>query len=413
MAIVIPSKHIYSKNFDPVVDNNIDKVEIQAQKPQIINDSGLIYNERITNSFVQEKQVVNSNQDERILDQQGRYWQIAYVEILAYPTYTTKTYKIPKSENNSRILSVFVGTDENNNPNIQYSIVGDIKNGTTTGIASAISPLYPYVSGARFTISTTEINNSIQQVDLYQHYDLYNLIENNNLLSYTHQYNSPTGTQHSVSTSVNLPQKIDVFNANVDTEDENYYYITFSILCGLRIFKAGGDYTPIDISTSQYPDATEFPLNGVYEEYDAKEVNVSFYGTTIKLDLQENNLSIGIGENLSSFEGNELMQTTNTPNMGTKYQGIIEKWKNGKQTAVISCPITDYYDTNVNKAIDISTNGKMLFQEGDIVIPYTYTNKGDKPLSYNKDFAPKQFKIVGTRISKKQGGLQELTLQEV
>ena len=80
---------------------------------------------------------------------------------------------------------------------------------------------------------------------------------------------------------------------------------------------------------------------------------------------------------------------------------------------MITCPIADFYDTNGNKVIDTSISGKMLFDIGDIVIPYNYTNQGDKPVAYNKDFTPKQFKVVGTQISMKQGVTQELTLQEV
>ena len=108
-----------------------------------------------------------------------------------------------------------------------------------------------------------------------------------------------------------------------------------------------------------------------------------------------------------------MIQSTNTPTQESKYQEIIDKWKDGKQTATIACPIVDFYDTNGNKVIDTSVGDKMLFDIGDIVIPYTYTNQGDKPISYNKNFTPKRFKVVGVGISKQQGGAQELTLQAI
>lgn len=143
----------------------------------------------------------------------------------------------------------------------------------------------------------------------------------------------------------------------------------------------------------------------------------TFYVQGDYIENSDDLISYGNGMNLVNLSSSELLQdgakSSNKRMSKFLAENILNSYKNGKQTAVISCPVANYYDENGNKVIDISTSGKMLFHEGDIVIPYVYTNQGDRPLSYNKDFTPKQFKVIGTKLSKLQGGMQELTLQEV
>ena len=100
MAIVIPSKNIYSINFDPVIDNSISKVEISANEPQIINDTENVYSDN-----------VNANESGAIQTAQQRYcsfendgsvtqYYASYISIK--PIYSKKKIKISKNSNNAR-----------------------------------------------------------------------------------------------------------------------------------------------------------------------------------------------------------------------------------------------------------------------------------------------------------------------
>lgn len=79
-------------------------------------------------------------------------------------------------------------------------------------------------------------------------------------------------------------------------------------------------------------------------------------------------------------------------------QKIIENYKNGKETAVIRCSVTE----------DLS-----VFEIGDEVIPMVYGADGvDRPMSRYKDGTQKVFNVVGTKFIYDGAVWQELTLQE-
>lgn len=413
MAIIIPSKHIYSKNFDPVIDNNISKTEVNTNKPQIINDTENVYNETVKSGFIDDNRLDNYNSKQ--YSNAVNYEQYPYSAAIAYidcvPNYVTKTYHIPKQRGNSFVTKLFTKTDENGNANIKCSLSGNIEKGNLTAESTIVTPQGHPFNDSKKVEFNLNYNSIVKNIITAENNVSYNLDDIENLLKndFRHQYPYNSDIYYTVSANITLPQKTDIFNA-IACEYDNYYSITFSVLSGIVVRKLEG----INKYSNPWGGKTvDFPLTGTYEEYIPTQIDISFYGNTIKLDLQDKTINIGNGNKTYSFEGNELIQTTNIPSIESKYQSVIDSWKNGKQTAVITCPIANYYDENGNKVIDTSVSGKMLFQEGDIVIPYTYTNQGDKPISYNKDFTPKQFTVIGTKISKKQGVTQELTLQEV
>lgn len=412
MAIVIPSKNIYSINFDPVIDNQIDKVEVETITPSTVYDyDTIVFNKDYTNLGLYLPDNYDLKADSRQIHQdntQGNWYY--YAEAISFvnirPAYTTVSIKVPKNQSNKLISKIY------DKENIKYSLVLDEKETVPISVTVKISSSdgHPSNSNISYGDFNWDYNNrettKISGIKLKDYLSVANTITVPSASGTSVQGISATASK-TLANQENLGSTSVAYNAQDDTWD----LLNLKILTAVYVVKTGENY----YNKSSLPifRAQTRTLNGTAEIYAAKQLSMTIYGDTINLDLQDKTVSIGNGNKVFSFDGNELIQTTNTPTQEGKYQEIIDEWKNGKQTATIACPIADFYDTNGNKVIDTSVSDKMLFGIGDIVIPYTYTNQGDKPISYNKNFTPKQFKVVGTKISKNQGGTQELTLQEV
>lgn len=522
MAIVIPSKHIFSKSFDPVIDNKIDKIEVNANKVSIqIDKDNLSYTETIITKINQgeiegqttyETSAKNFDTDSAIIVV-GSHSESREFELLLYSEMKLGFLSIPikiydTSYQEKLITDLYDGKDENEKDRIEYTsrylsqeysangewtYVG-IKQPKTTDTVTFATTIVQrpstYKDGKIINdnlTSATQNQVSFDGNNIKYHFEMNQSFKPQNALS-------TSNVNLSVSTNLSLADKTNVSTARfTEGTDENgkYFGITLNVLVFRKITTLiNSDYQNGYVTVGSKPNSRM--MTGSQYRDIATRVVFTFHGETRFLNITELIKYIG-NENskrVFSFDRNELIQTTNTPSIESKYQGIIDKWKNGKQTAVITCPITDYYDTIGNKVISSSktlyvklisrsgnvlhfeevgtrqmklgsvriygTDGRcsyqinvtqflgrafnatlqgsefprlkegstyslhadwlqisMIFHEGDIVIPYVYTNKGDKPLSYNRDFTPKQFKVVGTKITKKQGGMQELTLQEV
>lgn len=487
MPIIIPSKHIYNKELSLLNDNIIRTISVDVKEPQITNESGNVYNKKDTNSTNILGTVQTDKNAGDFVSSTPIYTAIAYVEVT--PTYRAIDITIPQNYDNKRIVDIFTGKDSNDKPNIKASFIGTVESGITNGYGAAVQRQdaqgfnrhYAYIKDITTNITDTKnnISYSLPELTVTEHVEY---IQN--------QVGGGTIILSEATAEVTLNNQDNLLTVTPYIQN-NEYHLSLYVLCGLEIktLKGKGGWTVANVTTP--PDNLYYPISGNYERYIPSQINISFYGDVITLDLQDGTVTIGDGDNPMSFDGNELIQTTNTPTIENAYQKIIDKWDNGKQTAVISCPITDYYDTDGNLAINstgmvscklISKNGnelefqelgtrrmqtgltqfkvgtrtitvnvtfvsqaidnsnfratlisgqsgllavggiyqtdrykknaKLLFDIDDIVIPYIYTNKGDRPLSYNKDFTPKQFKVVTTRISMEQGVSQELTLLE-
>jgi hypothetical protein len=92
---------------------------------------------------------------------------------------------------------------------------------------------------------------------------------------------------------------------------------------------------------------------------------------------------------------------------------VVGKWQKGKESAKMRCSISDYYDENGEKVIDIKSE-KMSFNIGDNVIPMVFgENRIDRPMSKNADGSAKVFRVCGIKFIYDGAVWQELTLQEV
>lgn len=145
--------------------------------------------------------------------------------------------------------------------------------------------------------------------------------------------------------------KIDVF----DTADGSGYIVDFKILVGtgIDILSAVGEkvqFTEIKENTEEEQTITDVPFGGKSKFYFPNNISINFYGNTIGIDMNDKTITInGNGSHPISFEGNELMQTTNyvmengtsKDYLTTAFGKTMDLYKNGKETATILCDIHD------------------------------------------------------------------------
>lgn len=354
VQIKIPSKNIYQKDNQKILDNYIDKIEVDQKLPQIISDTQNVYNERVMSGFYG-----GSSQDDidGAGDQdlgEGTYLNIAYVKLS--PTYITKTFTIPKHINNSLVTRLLTGVDNNGSANIKYSLNGITQNGTQTGRA-----YITLISDHQGSFGGIELNEPSNVTSKPSSFTLFDKKDESLPIE-----DYPTQGFFVAKAEVNLNDLTNVGTATESsTSDDKSYQISLTILSGLKIIKCGGAY--IDKSNKNRPQINSWAqISGTYENYIPTQVSVSFYGDTLSLDLQDNTLTIGNGKNTYSFSGNELMQSTNSPSVKDTYQKVIEQYKDGKEVAEIKCNIDNYYDIENNLAI----SNKVLW---DYNIPVTIT----------------------------------------
>lgn len=134
----------------------------------------------------------------------------------------------------------------------------------------------------------------------------------------------------------------------------------------------------------------------------------------------------GVGTKPILLSSNELTTNLTTINSDT-YTDIasafvLSGYANGKETATVLCDISEYYDDNLVLSISTQDNAlPMIFNVGDIVIPYVTKNVYDSitgtysltevPLSIING-NPKLFKVVSNKIISDGVPRQKLTLVE-
>ena len=111
------------------------------------------------------------------------------------------------------------------------------------------------------------------------------------------------------------------------------------------------------------------------------------------------------------FPQNEIIQKRSYNE--TLASNVIKRHINGKEVFTLKCSVSNYYDTNGNLVISPNnSNYPAVFEKYDIVQPYTFTSKGEKPLSTNADGTAKRFEVIRVDFSYMGVVWQELTLQE-
>lgn len=410
MAIVIPSKNIYQKENPKVRDNVIERVEVNAV--EVVPDNE--YETPVESIILQDGFFSTAENSyiiggSALMSGSGLYQSynnaISYVSAMA--KYNRCVVKIPLLKNNFYINSLLLGVDKDDKPNIKYNVSGTIKKGTATATIKRTG-----IEDTSVNIENIQKNEGIEEQTIF---DIKSKIEN------PIEYGGVISIAKANATiSVSEGNLKEIENAEIITENNiEYYQLTLTILCSVDNVKIGatGPYIyPANANTS-------YEGVGTYEEYTPTKLEITIYGNTIGIDLQDKTVYIN-GETqkkVHSFDGNELMQTTNyikdtgEPAIEKMYGDTQLAYSRGKETATIRCSISDYYEENGEKKISIDkSTGRMSFKIGDKIIPMVYTSGGvDRAMSNYQDGSPKVFEVLGVRKYYDGAVWQELSSQEV
>lgn len=356
MAIVIPSKHIYEKDNDKVRDNKIDKVEIDGIRPYIsVHEKAEVYSEQkeFSDGGYVEKSKNNISYElieNNVVNSYTVQFTIACVQVV-YKKYVTKcTIQIPEVISNKVISAIYTGEDENKNPNILCTA------NCMKYEESDVRAFQTFVINPQITNTVVKHSGDIE----------YPFLVNKELptktvmdipegkVEYTHTFSS---NYSSPSSTRDCTVKVDFTDdgTNLVTAEMQYdkqkkeYTCDLTVLAGYEIQKLSGTLKGEE-RASRGEDSDTMNLFGTGELYAPDSIKLSFDGDYITIDLIDKTITInGDGSHPISFEGNELMQTTNyvmengtsKDYLTTAYGKTMDLYKNGKETATILCDIHD------------------------------------------------------------------------
>lgn len=407
MAIIIPPKHIYDVDNYKILKNQIGGISTNLNSIIIkIIEDGFINQQSLTSSSVVEDNIFSNY----VTEYSPKTVQ-SLENINFYGIGSTVEYNSP----NYIQLKVLIPYNANiiNIKRIQVQLFGDINKGQVYG-----NRLYTY--SARSYNKQYQINfNSTDQI--FWEYKFNNTIHNQG-------YTIPLNLKHKASFNdlVVVAEKDfepddnlkDFSYRLVQENDTIYLEIDLRICVGIRTIQAQSK----NISSIEYPELLEISTTknkeididfiGNYIEYVFDNIVITCYGEN--QSIQTSMKSVLIDEKpIYTLLANELFQEENEVHIRNNANKIIKTWQNGKETAVITCGIADYYDEDGNKVIDTNTE-HMSFLLHEQVIPYIYTPEGTNvPMSLKKNGEPKVFEVVQTKITYDGVPLQEITLLEV
>ena len=105
------------------------------------------------------------------------------------------------------------------------------------------------------------------------------------------------------------------------------------------------------------------------------------------------------------YDGKPFME-----NLSSK---ILNKYQNGTEMIELSCIVGNYYDENGEKVISIDNdNLPMIFKNGDIVKPMRKSISGDAPISENENSESNLFQVISVGFEYNGAIYQKLVLQQ-
>lgn len=391
MAIIIPSKHIYSiEDNSKLLKNKIDRID---------------YSQKIVNTKIEETNVYNismrnvdfyngdnkSNSENNTVENIS-FWGVALAYVEQTPIYLH--------------VSIMVNNDYGDIINLSTMKVMVIVDKYRQEISKEVSITYNK-KDKQVTIDVLNTNLSAQTLidkDIVFTKDLKSI-------SRTEHLSAVYNTLEVTSTAeIESSPNDEYFDLEISLTDDNNYIIDCILYVGIINSSLGNTAYSI-LDNIKLPNLI---LNGEQIEYRPTRIDLSFSGQKISVEVKEENLIIGNGKFLYNYEdSNELMQSTNNPTLNAKLEKIIDKWKDGRERAVLECGIADYYDENGNRIKDMNSGDTFKLHEQ--VIPYIYQGLGlpELPISTKKNGEPKVFEIIGREISYEGVPLQKITILEV
>lgn len=305
MAIKIPSKSIYEKNNSKVRDNVIERMEVGAVEVAPNNEYEVsVYNEKFYDF-----ELSNSSFDLAIASvveqSSGSYWEaISYIKVV--PTYKNNINFVINAIKNNHFISKVndgekINEDGTKEPNIKYNIEYKKYSGDITGTIRLNKPINPSESESYVTANLP--TNIIQKQGIGE------IPKLNQTYEKSFSRSGYLGNSKAISEIKEISDKTNLANIKLNFENDIYTSKdTATILSGMEIIKLGNVINNADIDEM----GSTRELSGSYEKYEPLSIEITIYGNTIGIDLQDKTVYIPSEDKTSkkvhSIDGNELMQ---------------------------------------------------------------------------------------------------------
>lgn len=432
MAIKIPSANIYQKENNKIVTNSIKKVFSTTKSSY--NEEKLRTNVYSLETNLNEQSVYSEQNSKRAyydyrassyggtVGGSKYYFAISSTEVL------TKSVKIPrfglkKYFKNGKIQKIYTGVKDDKSTNIYVNITYDVEE---EDAEQKITSKSNYWSTTTEQKELTENNADFGAVS-------YNKVSQGTtinevpttLFDRTSAFlcleNIATVDSASADSSIRMYVKDDIADEEIITWNRDtleYEFKDFYVAVYFQTLTMSAVYESIGVTAVVPP--KELTLKGKRTTYKPKKMEINIYGDTYEIKFRDEKISVGTGEPSITMDGNELFQSSSfvKEDTGDKnavnyfFEKIVDNYEEGKETATIRCSISNYYDENGKKAININSN-KLSFDIGDEVIPFVYNENGvDIPMSKYSDGSPKKFIVCKLKYIYDGAVWQELTLRE-
>ena len=394
--IIIPSKDIYKLSYSPIVDNAINRIEVNSNDFQEISEYSTVY------SAIRGVADINYDTDPDSVNTRV---------VISYPKQYF-SYRFTTGAGNRDIALAgykdSVRTYRVTIPSKSYYALNN------ESVDVTISPrkykLYKGSGSLKFNIPSQSGDISFgdgkDNLTIWYDYD-YNV----NKARYTEVDSIPTSvtaeyyglTATKKSSGISTTSQLSLGQKNEDGS----YVIDIPILFGGMIIKGG--YDGLNVGDGGLPVELED-----YRCISA-DMSITISGKTYSLEIK-NDIIIAeseSGENLFSLPSNDLFQSKYKNQIDSNISKVLNEYSKGKEMCSLLCKVGEYYDEKGDLVISTKNNNKMLFEMYDKVIPQVHNEFGeDVPLSFSTDGIAKVFSVISTNEIFDGAVWQELTLQE-
>lgn len=392
MAILIPAKNIYKKQYEKLNDNAIDLIQVKTLDYSSYTKDDVAYQESITGYFPLHSNTYEKEEFSHDEVASSGIYNIAfaYAQIQPY-IFERRSFKLKKDEIKKIIISC---------GKLKFDVVCNVE----TGNMSAY-------------FRRDGLDNIIEHITYEKTED--------SIKTFTEFEFSETATANASNTYASATATIDT---NVShtlfeiTDQGDYYSVNLRFVCGIKKYNLQG--------SQQLAQDWKFDLTGTYENIIPQQVNITIDGVVKTVDFIEKTNTSGNTSSKNAFmtgENNELMQSASriieggkTTSIFDKYQQRLESFKKGKKILTLLCDINDYYIYKKSapnyksdvKAISLSST-RLTFKQNEVVVPMIKKADGTSaPIDIDENGEPMTFVVLAVRVFYDGAVWQELTLQQ-
>ena len=389
MKIIIPSSKIYSTDLSlstsqtksinfPINDIKL----VTTTKTFEMGSISEFEKVEFPSSDLETAYYLNSGYDSSNIDNDGKH--IWFSRVSTIPYYKSFVFKIKKTENNDSVIasSLSITSTKEATKTTYENISGEF--------SVQNSPNLMFEESAKLDALPTEYKTeqvmAIPKIFIAPEYEFQKDV-------YSQQKSSG-----------------DIVEAEIDSEDPQYYNVSVRILYAIGVLSFGAD-----IYRANFGKITTSFDNGKLEEYIATSIEFELLGKCYTLNIEENTLTAKEGEEGAeiTLNSNNFVQNKYKDDFQNDLRLLFKEYKNGKTTATLTCAIGEYYDTDGNNIVSTKTTDKMVFEHYDEVVPmYKTTNGIDAPISLTEDYKSKTFLVLCSEIYFDGAVWQKLSLQE-